>query len=314
MPLMDLDKRMKLYELPRKLPINMPVILRLDGRAFHTFTRKFKKPFDDNFMDMMNQVGLAICDDVQNARLAYLQSDEISVLILNRLESSCWFDNDVQKICSISASLASSVATSFAREIGIGSNICFDARANVYPLNDVVNYMVYRQRDWERNSLQMLARSFYSQKALQNKGNEQMHDLIHAKGENWNDLPTRWKRGRCIVKVKYDAHVKNEHFEGDVERSKWVVDNEIPIFTKDRRYIERRLEDDYLVSGTEDGLLTKEKLENMIRGLPPLGLEAEEEDKCPKCNGCGRIPLPDAATNKMRSHENCPDCKGTGMR
>lgn len=306
MPLMDLDKRMKLYELPRKLPINMPVILRLDGRAFHTLTRKFKKPFDDIFMEMMNACGLVLCDDI-HPRFAYLQSDEISLVLYNRPESSCWFDNDVQKICSISASLASSVATSFARDAGLEfKHICFDARANVYPVNEVVNYFINRQRDWERNSLQMLARSFYSQKSLQNKGNEEMHDMIHAKGENWNDLPTRWKRGRCIVKVKYDAHVKNDHFEGDVERSKWVVDNEIPIFTKDRRYIERRLEDDYLASDIE-GLLTKERLEEMIRGLPPLGLEAEEKDKCSACGGTGR--------SYSHSHElDCPSCKGTGLK
>jgi tRNA(His) 5'-end guanylyltransferase len=238
---------MKRYEMATRLPDNTPLILRLDGRAFHTLTRQFEKPYDLNFIAMMDAVGTAVCESVQNCRLAYLQSDEISVLILNRIESSCWFDNQIQKICSISSSLAASVATKFAIERGFRfKEICFDSRVNVYPPKEVVNYFIWRQKDWERNSIQMLARSLYTHKQLNGKSQVEMHDMIFAKGQNWNDLPAILKRGRCVVKIKTTEEIHNQHFDGPVERSRWVVDQKIPIFTKDKNYIEKRLLDDYV--------------------------------------------------------------------
>lgn len=246
---MLLDDRMKLYEKEIKLPINIPVILRVDGRAFHTFTRGMKKPFDEDFISMMNEIGVSLCNDIQNCRMAFLQSDEISFLLYNKIYSSTWFDNSIQKMASIAASRASSVATSWINKNmpNRRAPISFDARVNIYPLKDVVNYFIWRQQDWERNSVQMVARSYYSQKQVHGKVQSEMQEMIFQKGDNWNDYPTYLKRGRCIVKTKQNTYTKNKHFEGVVERSKWVIDNEIPILKDERDYILSKLEDEFVI-------------------------------------------------------------------
>jgi len=240
---MDLEDRMKEYEksTSTKLSENLPIILRIDGRAFHTLTRGLKKPFDLQFIKLMNEITIDQCDnEIMNAQMAYVQSDEISILIYKSVFSDSWFKNDIQKMSSVSASRASA----FAMKNNIFKNkklIMFDSRVFVLPVKEVCNYFIWRQRDWERNSIQMLARKYYSQKKLQKKNREDMHEMIHQKGDNWNTLPTMLRRGRCIIPVKKKIHVSNKHFTGDVERNVWIVDNEIPIFTKDRNYIEKYL-------------------------------------------------------------------------
>ena len=243
----ELEDRMKDYEKKHELPINIPVIIRIDGRAFHTFTRGLVKPFDNIFISMMNTIGIKLCDEIQNCRLAYLQSDEISFLVYNRIESDTWFSNEIQKMCSISASLASSVATKYTQEHIPNKSkytIAFDSRAYIIPEKDVANYFIYRQKDWERNSLQMLCRKYYSQKQMQDKGCNDMHEMLYAKGENWNNLPTYLKRGRCIVRKEEEIEIKNACYEGKVIRNRWTADLDIPIFMDDRNYILSRMEDE----------------------------------------------------------------------
>lgn len=236
----ELEDRMKGYEKKYELPINIPVIIRIDGRAFHTFTRGMNKPFDEKFIKMMNIIGLELCDEIQNCRLAFLQSDEISFLAYNRIESDCWFSNEIQKMCSISASLAATIATKYIAENfheKMKHNVTFDSRAYIVPEKDVENYFIYRQMDWERNSLQMLTRKYYSQKMMDNKSCADYHDMLHDKGVNWNDLPTYLKRGRCIVKKEEKITINNDHFQGEVIRNNWIVDLDIPIFKENRNYI-----------------------------------------------------------------------------
>ena len=242
----DLDNRMKNYEKKYELPINLPVIIRIDGRCFHTLTCGMEKPFDNTFIDMMNTIGLKLCDNIQNCKLAYLQSDEISFLVYNEIYSTTWFDNEIQKMCSVSASLASSVSTKYILDNIPRKNrttISFDSRAFVIPPKEIVNYFLWRQQDCERNSLQMLTRKYYSQKDMQNKNGEDMHKMLREKGGNWNGLPCSLKRGRCIVKNPEEISVNNDYFEGKVTRNKWVIDLEIPIFKENRDYILSRLED-----------------------------------------------------------------------
>lgn len=242
----ELEDRMKNYEKKYELSINIPVIIRIDGRAFHTLTRGMNKPFDETFINMMNIIGLGLCEEIQNCRLAYLQSDEINFLIYNRIESDTWFGNEIQKMSSISASLAAAIAAKYIAENfpeKSKANIAFDSRAFLVPEKDVGNYFLWRQQDWERNSLQMLARKYYSQKHMQNKCREDMHDMLHDKGDNWNNLPTYLKRGRCIVKKEQKIMINNDHFQGEVLRNNWIVDLEIPIFTENMNYIFNRLKD-----------------------------------------------------------------------
>lgn len=236
---------MKSYERPTSqiLPENLPVILRLDGRAFHSFCRNLEKPFDGTFIEMMNQIGISLCDEIQNARLAYIQSDEISILIHKKWGRSSWFRNNLQKIVSVSASLASYEAATFCltRNWNAGKMALFDARSFVLPPRDVNNYFIWRQLDFTRNSVQMLARSLYTQKELRNKKQDDMHEMIFQKGLNWNDLPTHLRRGRCVVYKEEMKQIENEHFAGEVLRGSWVIDDEIPIFTKDREYVNQLL-------------------------------------------------------------------------
>jgi len=242
----ELEERMKGYEKKYDLPINLPIIIRIDGRAFHTFTRGLNKPFDESFISMMNMVGLKLCDEIQNCRMAYLQSDEISFLVYNRIESDCWFSNEIQKMCSISASMASSIATKYTLEkfpTKDRINISFDSRIFIIPPKDVENYFLYRQMDWERNSLQMLTRKYYSQNKMNNKSCEDMHEMLHEKGDNWNNLSTYLKRGRCIIKKEEEIEINNDHFKGNVIRNKWIVDLDIPIFKENRNYILDRMKD-----------------------------------------------------------------------
>lgn len=226
----SLGDRMKgFYEsvFKHKLPYRMPVIIRLDGKAFHTFTRKLNKPFDEGLISWMNHTAIELCRQIQGAQIAYVQSDEISILLHNykKFNSGAWFDNEIQKMCSISAAIATAAFNSTLRAQVVGPAL-FDSRVFVLPEHEVCNYYIWRQQDWIRNSIQMVARSFYSDKECFKKNQSEMQEMIFQKGVNWDDFPVPLKRGRCVIK---DAECK------------WIVDDNIPIFTQDRDYINKHL-------------------------------------------------------------------------
>lgn len=245
-----LGDRMKRYEDAYRvyLPRRLPVIIRVDGRAFHTFTRGFKRPFDSVLSAVMIKTAEALCKEISGAKLAYIQSDEISILVTNddTTETQPWFDNNLQKLASLSASIATR-AFDNAFQVAVSQynesfeqftvyfralhKATFDARAFILPPNEVTNYFIWRQQDATRNSIQMAARSVYSHKELQNKNTSDLQDMLMEKGINWNDYETHQKRGACVVKEKVDG----------VPHGKWTADLEIPIFTQDRDYIERRM-------------------------------------------------------------------------
>ncbi len=214
---MNLSERIKRYEDTYRavLPFRMPVIVRVDGRAFHTMTRGCEKPFDSGLAAAMDVTAAALLSGIQSARFAYVQSDEISVLMIdyNRFGSQPWFDGCVSKIISIAASIAS---VTFTREWGRPAH--FDARAFAIPERDVRNYFVSRQLDATRNSIQMATRALYSHKQCHGKNTNEMQEMMHDKGVNWNDYPSRWKRGRGL-------EVANELHSGG-----FCI--EVPIFSK----------------------------------------------------------------------------------
>jgi tRNA(His) 5'-end guanylyltransferase len=177
-----------------------PVIMRLDGRAFHTLTRGLQKPFSEAFSNTMNATASYLCSEIQGAKCAYIQSDEISILItdFDQLTTDAWFDYNVQKMTSISAGLASAYFTDHWREDG--KIAVFDSRVFNIPKEEVCNYFIWRQLDWIRNSVQMLAQAHYSPKELHKKNQPAMHDMLHEKGLNWADLLPRWKNGTVIYK------------------------------------------------------------------------------------------------------------------
>jgi tRNA(His) 5'-end guanylyltransferase len=239
----SLGDRMKEYEKVWKfiLPKRMPIIIRLDGKAFHTFTRKFNKPFDTSLIDMMDKTALYICQNIQGAELAYVQSDEISILIhyYKTINTEPWFANEVQKIVSISSALASSYFTyelNIKNILSVNFPIQFDSRVFILPEDEVCNYFIWRQQDWERNSIQMVGQSLFSHKELLNKNNSNIQEMCFQKGVNWNDLENSLKRGRCLFKI--DS--KNE--SNIINKKEWYIEKNIPIFTQDRDFINIHLQ------------------------------------------------------------------------
>lgn len=230
--------RMKGYEHAARaaLPRRMPVIVRVDGKAFHTWTRGCERPFDAKLVEVMNAAAVALCEEMQGAQIAYVQSDEISVLLHNykRYASSAWFDNEVQKIVSVSASIAAATVTASSPLLfGEVRRAFFDSRVFVLPENEVNNYFIWRQQDAARNSIQMQAQSLYGQRELHGKNQLMLRELIQAKGRDWDDLPAHLRRGRCVVRETTG--------EGEAMRSRWAVDGDLPLFTADRAYVERHL-------------------------------------------------------------------------
>lgn len=233
----SLGDRMKRYESAchPTLPPRLPVILRIDGRAFHTFTRGMERPFDEGLMMTMDRVGVALCGDVSGAQLAYVQSDEISVLIhpYKRFASQPWFGAEVQKMVSVAASLASSVVS-----LEHSRPCSFDGRVFVLPEHDVCNYFVWRQQDAMRNSVQMVARSLYSHKECEHKDQSALRAMCLAKGVDWSELPLQWTRGRGVVRRSYPIAGPGEE---TTMRSEWVVHHDLPVFAEDRAFIDQHL-------------------------------------------------------------------------
>jgi tRNA(His) 5'-end guanylyltransferase len=226
---MDLGDRMKRYESVSDgfLIRRMPVIGRIDGKAFHTFTRGMEKPFDKTFQERMMSVAKALCEEVQGCRLAYVQSDEISLLLVDydKLDTEAWFDYRVNKMNSIAGSVASSAMTLMYEKMAL-----FDARFFNVPKEDVCNYFVWRQRDAVKNSINMYAQSMFSHKQLQGLHGGELQELMWSQKQfNWNDATTANKRGACVVREQYS------------ERAHWLIDWEIPEFSKQRDWIEALL-------------------------------------------------------------------------
>lgn len=232
----QIGNRMKAYEEAARgtLPRRLPVIIRVDGKAFHTWTKGCARPFDPMLVEILNEVGVALCEEVQGASLAYLQSDEISILVhgYKSIDTQPWFSNEVQKMVSISAAIASTAATvASPRLFGTTKTALFDSRVFVLPENDVCNYFLWRQQDATRNSVSMLAQAHFSPKQCHGKNRRELIAMLIAeKGIDWNDSPTTQKRGRCIRKVTFEK-------DGGI-RSRWDVDNEIPVFSENRKYVE----------------------------------------------------------------------------
>lgn len=266
MPVTDsLGTRMKdFYEqIPKtKLMRRTPVAIRIDGKAFHTFTKGFKKPFDVVLMQSMCETTKYLCENIQGCVLGYTQSDEITLILVDyqKLDTSAWFDYEVQKMCSIAASMATMAFNKyFGYNIGeyqrnhfengtefdrpywerlisaAQKGAMFDARCFNIPREEVTNLIYWRQLDATRNSIQMVGQAYFSHKELHGKSCNDIQDMLMLqKGINWNDFPVYQKRGTCVSKQP-----TGEPDEQGNYRKEWVIDTNIPIFKgDDREYIE----------------------------------------------------------------------------
>ena len=240
----SLGTRMKEYYENRTrifLPRRTYTIIRVDGKAFHSYTKGLKRPFDMDLTEDIDKTAIYMCNNIQGAKFAFVQSDEISILMtdFDNIKTDAWFDGNIQKISSISASLATAKfnqlrflrnaeISGYEYEEWIDISNCklahFDSRVFMIPeKTEVQNYFIWRQQDTVRNSISSVAQSLFSHKELKNKNTDEMQDMCFSKGVNWNDFPTKLKRGRLIVK---------EYYERDgATRSRWIS-IEPPIFTQ----------------------------------------------------------------------------------
>ncbi len=275
----ELGIRMKTFyeEIPKtKLMRRCTVVLRIDGKAFHTFTRGFQKPFDEVLIKSMQETTKYLCENIQGCVLGYTQSDEISLVLIdyNKLNSSAWFDYEVQKMCSIAASMTTMVFNKYfskyanlkARQIesekfycGINDNTeefikkgkeyrkladtyrksiengaMFDTRCFNIPKEEVTNYIYWRQLDATRNSIQMVGQANFPHKELQNKSCNDIQDMLMTQ------KGINWNNLPTYQK-RGSCVVKEKYCtDNNVMRSRWIIDKKIPIFKSEgREYIEK---------------------------------------------------------------------------
>ena len=241
-----------------------PVAIRIDGKAFHTFTRGFQKPFDEVLVKSMQRTMKYLCENIQGCKLGYTQSDEITLILTDydTLTTDAWFGYEIQKMCSIAASMATMAFNKFfdeevdmwgrktfecfwdeggydpekisfaqsdmdlvdAYDKALRKGAMFDARVFNIPKEEVTNLIYWRQLDAARNSIQMVGQANFSHNELQNKSCNMIQEMLMTEKEiNWNDLPTHLKRGSCCIKTP----------------NGWHIDKEIPMFRGEyRAYID----------------------------------------------------------------------------
>ena len=262
----DIGTRMKdFYEqIPKtKLMRRCPVAIRIDGKAFHTYTRNFKRPFDSIFMRAMQETMKYLCENIQGCVLGYTQSDEITLILVDyeKINSSAWFDYEVQKLCSVSASIATmrfnqvfarlvqevkEEGTEDPKYIKVLDKACetgamFDARCFNIPKEEVTNLVYWRQLDASRNSIQMVGHANFSQKQMHGKSTSDIQDMLMLeKNINWNDFPVACKRGSCCIRGQADEDPSRTDGSRTENSRGWVIDNDIPIFKGEaREYVDR---------------------------------------------------------------------------
>ena len=233
--------------------------IRIDGKCFHSFTKGFHKPFDRILMYSMQDTMKYLCENIQGCVLGYTQSDEITLILIDyqTFDTEAWFDYEIQKMCSIAASMATvkfnktfdsliscdhilkkiSDEEYKIYEKALSKNPIFDARCFNIPKEEVTNLIYWRQQDASRNSVQMVGRAFFSHKELHGKSCNDIQDMLLTQRDvNWNDFPTDCKRGSCCIKRQEKQVINDE----EIIRNKWIIDREIPIFKNEgRNYIEK---------------------------------------------------------------------------
>lgn len=270
MPVNDeLGKRMKEFyeQVPKtRLMRRTPVALRIDGKAFHTFTRGFQKPFDAVLMTTMQNTMKYLCENIQGCVFGYAQSDEITLILIDyqKFTSSAWLDYEIQKMCSISASMATMAFNKFfaenvkhwalisGREMfealtleqrivyentlnkAVEKGAMFDARCFNIPKEEVANLIYWRQIDATRSSIQMVGQANFSHSELQGKSCNMIQDMLLTQRDiNWNDFSVVCKRGTACRKVAREVNIA-----GTMDTiSTWELDFDMPILKDDWDYV-----------------------------------------------------------------------------
>jgi tRNA(His) 5'-end guanylyltransferase len=245
-----------------RLVRRMPVIIRIDGKAFHTFTRGMNKPFDDILINAMQETTKYLCQHVQGCKLGYTQSDEISLLVTDydTLDTDAWFEYEVQKMCSVAASIATmafnyyfekyfdqkfgdeaicdvlltSKDKKIKRHAGFShlfsdtpNMAMFDARCFNLPKEEVANYFYWRQVDAMRNSVNMVGQAHFSPKEMNGKSVFEVRKMLEDIKDNWENYSIVKQRGTSVFK----------------KDDKWFIDENMPILKgENRTYVDCWLE------------------------------------------------------------------------
>lgn len=250
----DLGSRMKQsYEFVTRyyLPRRTYTVVRIDGKAFHSYTRGCERPFDERLMRRMDETTIRLCENMQGACFGYTQSDEISILLTDfgGVHTKPWLEGNIQKIASISASMATAFFNASPIEGHTDEPALFDSRVFTIPdPTEVYNYFVWRQNDASRNSIQMAAQACFSQKELQGKTCDELQELLwRERGINWNDYAPDFKRGRFIERKTLTQDVTYTHKEtGELRTAEGAVRGvwesvPIPIFTREPAWLQGRI-------------------------------------------------------------------------
>ncbi len=278
----SLGDRMKMYEgVSRNFLIRrVPAVIRLDGKAFHTFTRGMGKPFDRVLMSAMQDTMKHLCKNVQGCVFGYTQSDEITLVLTDyaTIKTDAWFGYNVQKMTSIAASMAtlafndaffeasekwgcrmipswtmsgtdddvdpavSALAQKYLEKRG---RALFDARVFSVPKDDVCNCLIWRQQDATRNSIEAVGQANFGHKELRGKSCNDIQEMLWSQRNlNWNNFPVDCKRGSCCYRQWKEVQMQDPRDFSKtitVTRREWVIDREPPVFTKARDYVEKWL-------------------------------------------------------------------------
>lgn len=280
---LELSNRMKNYYeqvSKTKLMRKCPVAIRIDGCHFRTFTKNLNKPFDDIIIKTMQSTMKYLCANIQGCILGYTQSDEITLILTDykNIDSDAWFDYEVEKLCSVSASMATLAFNQFFKENvtlyklkvslykfkayggiskykdditekyiknldkAIENGAIFDARCFNVPKEEVTNLLYWRQKDAIRNSIQMVGQANFSQEELNHKSLEDIKHMLCDKNIVWDVFPKAKRFGSCCIKKETVIENNNPHEPDIYKRNKWVIDDDIPLFKdENRNYIEKLL-------------------------------------------------------------------------
>lgn len=209
----DLGDRMKLYEqmeASRKSMPGLPVMMRLDGKAFHSYTKGLQRPYDENLSKLMVETTRFLVEET-HAKIAYTQSDEISLVLYadpSNLRSILPFNGKYQKLVSVLASMATAKFNALVPlylQQKKDDLAFFDCRVWQVPSQEeAANCFLWREFDCNKNSISMAAQHYYSHKELHGKHSSEMHQMLFEKGINWNDYPDFFKRGTYLQRKLFE--------------------------------------------------------------------------------------------------------------
>lgn len=249
-----LGDRMKVYEgaYDQRIIGRLPVIIRCDGKGFSKYTKTIgaEKPFDEIFSSVMAEATRSAASNIEGCLFGYTQSDEITFVLRNdqSLESTPWFANRVQKMCSVVASMVTAAFNlESVRFNSLPPMAYFDARVFAVPnIQEAINCLIWRQNDAVKNSISAACHYEVAKKIGKKtagklihglNGNQQQELLFQQTGKNWNNYPTKFKRGIGTRRI-----VRELLIDGNTcTRSSWEVDLDLPTFTKNTEYLDKIL-------------------------------------------------------------------------